>query len=32
MASVSPLMCEMLVSGEHDGAAAVFPHDGGTMA
>jgi len=32
MAPVSLLTCEVLVGGEHGGAAAVFPHDGGTTA
>ena len=32
MAPVSLLTCEVLVGGEHDGAAAVFPHDGGASA
>ena len=29
---MSLLTCEVLVGGEHGGAAAVFPHDGGTTA
>jgi len=32
MAPVSLLMCEVFVGGEHGGAAAVFPRDGGTNA
>jgi len=30
MALVSLLTCEVLVGSEHGGAAAMFPHDGGT--
>ena len=32
MTPVSLLTCEVLVGGERGGAAAVFPHDGGTEA
>jgi len=32
MAPVSLLTCEVLVGGEHGGAASAFPHDGGTKA
>jgi len=32
MAPVSLLTCGVLVGGERGGAAAVFPHDGGTKA
>jgi len=32
MAPVSLLTCEVLVGGEHGGAAAVFPRDGGVPA
>ena len=32
MAPVSLLTCEVLIGGERGGAAAVFPHDGGTKA
>jgi len=32
MAPVSLLTCKVLVGGEHDGAAAVFPRDGDASA